>query len=73
MKAHFVGPTEGEKRERRNRARAALERALHSAGARKYHVKLSLDINAARELLSLIYDRNGHELAQSMQGKAARE
>lgn len=63
------GPTEGEKRERRNRARAALERALQCAGARKYHVKVALDINAARELLALVYDRNSAELSRKIYGE----
>lgn len=64
------GPTDGERRERRNRARAALERALQGAGARKYHVKLALDINAARELLALVYDRNSAELARKINGES---
>ena len=68
MRAPF-GPTEGEKRERRNRARAALERALHGSGGRTRHVKIALDIDAARELLALVYDRNSAELARKIYGE----
>lgn len=56
--------TEGERRKIRQRARAALERALDS---KRHHVKITLDVEAARELLALVYDRGLSELSRPNQ------